>query len=1037
MNINFLQKATLLAIAFLSALIVSVNMSAQSTVSISGHVVDEDGAPVPGAAVVAKGMSAATTTDLDGYYSLRVPSGTRTLEISCLGMQTVTVTLDSRTVYDLVMKTSAFGLDETVVVGYGTMIKRDLSSSIASVKGDKLTERATAINIMQGLAGKMAGVRSISFSGRPGGNSAIRVRGMGSINAGKDPIYVLDGIVGVSVNQINPADIESIDVLKDAASTAMYGAQGANGVVLITTKKGKKGDGTVSYDGKFGVSVLTRTMDLLNAEEYMQVQERAYAYSGATVPHLTRPFENLFYYKKDSSGNYVYDDNGLLLASPKYDTDWQKAVARNAFINDHTVSYQIGSDLTSVYASVSMQDVQGLMKNTWSKRITGNINLQTQINKWLSIQAFITGGNNNSSVPDDEGRFGHGAVRGMIEMPPIIPVKYEDGTWGRKSDFPLGETAENPVRLLEDLTMKSMSDFVIMDLTNNIGFTEDLVLTVKANMQLTAAKSLISYKAGLYGYSDTSGGYASVPTSDSKKWSNEDYLTWTPTFLDGKLKSNFVLGASWYYTHSENASASSENFFDDFFAEHGYYNLGAGSVYLQPYSGMSQRTMNSYYFRMNHNYLGKYILGFTFRADGASNFGKNNKFGYFPSASAAWLVSEEPFFDPLKPAVSGLKLRASYGSVGNASIPNYRTMSQFSNGNMIFNHNLFPYVVLSNLGNNDLKWETTNQFDVGIDLGLFNDKVEVIADYYNKATKNLLFQKQVPYTSGYSNTWTNLGLIRNKGFELTVHSRNISNRDFQWDTDFIFSTNKIVVADINGETIELGNNARAVEGEEWATWYVYKRLGTWGLHEVDEAAKYGKRPGDIKYEDINKDYSIDDNDRQPYGSGFPKGELSLVNTLTLKNFTFMLDLGAQYGAKLMGITPTQIENRQLYANSLSSVLDAWTPEHQNTMIAAVRRPSDVFFGENEKDSRMIYNGDFLRIRNIMLAYNFKNSLLRNVRFVKGLTFGVNVENAFVFSSYRGFDPEVGYGASYDTAAGLDWCSYPRPMTITGNIKVTF
>ncbi|MGM9767650.1 MAG: SusC/RagA family TonB-linked outer membrane protein [Candidatus Cryptobacteroides sp.] len=1015
----------------------TMSLFAQQTPgTVSGKVLDSDGMPLAGVVVMAKGNNAnAATTDIDGNFTFKVPSGTKTIVFSCLGMETQEINLGNRTFFEVKMAVSAFGLNEAVAVGYGTMIKRELSSSVASVKSDELGERATALNIMQSLAGKVAGVRSVSFSGRPGGTSALRIRGMGSINAGSDPIYVMDGVVDVDPSLVNPADIESIDVLKDAAATSMYGAKGSNGVVLITTKSGKAGKGSVTYDAKVGVSMLTRKLDLLNAEEFMEVQKRAYEYSGATMPHLLNPMENLFYYKKDSSGNYVYDENGLLIASPKYDTDWQDVMTRNAIVNDHSLSFTAGTEKTSVYAGVAYQNVEGLLYGTDSNRMTGTINVKSQITDWLDIQAVVTGGATESNNADSENGFGQGSLRNMMEMPPIVPVKYEDGTWGRKHDYPLGEEAENPLRLMESVHKKQKNNFMVMSLTANLKLCKDLTLTVKGDYQMNNGKS-ISYatEKGLIQQTENNGGYATVGYSDSRRWANEDYLTYSPEFFSGKLKSNFVLGASWYYYRAESATAGAENFFDGSFD---YHNLGAGSVIQNPSSGMDQNTMNSYYFRMNHNILNKYMIGFTFRADGASNFGANNKYGFFPSASAAWLISEEPFFAGAKDFMRNLKLRVSYGAVGNASIPNYRTISQYSTGTGYFNGNPSTFVTLSNLGNSDLKWETSKQLNVGLDFSLFRDRLEIIADYYNKNTTDLLFQKQVPYTTGYSTSWTNLGKIRNRGFEITLTSHNIDHPEFQWDTDFIFSTNKIVVVDINGETIDLGNNARAVEGMPWGSFFVLNRIGTWGLDEVEEASKYGKKPGDLKYEDVNKDYVIDDKDRQYMGSGTPKGEFSMVNTFNWKGFSLMVDIGAQYGAKVMNITTTMMENRQLYSNSMKSVLDAWTPEHQNTLIAAIRRPSDAYFGENEKDSRMIYSGDFIRIRNIMLSYDFKHSVLKNVKFVKGLMLGVIVENPYVFTKYPGYDPEVGAFGNVNTGSGIDFYSYPKPMTVSGNLKITF
>lgn len=1026
------RKAARLFFVSMLVLFASVTeLYSQTPRTVSGVVTDKDGSVLAGVTVMAKGTSSGMVTQSDGSYTLAVPAGAEVLQFSFLGMDTQEVAIGSRTKIDVVMIASSLGIDEVVVVGYGTLTKRELSSSVGSVKGDDLNNRTSAFNIMQDLAGKIAGVKNVSFSGKPGGASALRIRGMGSINAGSDPIYVLDGVVGIDPSIINPANVESIDVLKDAAATSMYGAQGANGVVIITTKSGKKGDGFVTYNGKVGVSFLNRKIDVLNADQFMEVQRRAYAYSGKVMPHLETPMENLFYYAKDAAGNYKRDEYGRLMASPRYDTDWQEALTQNALISDHTVSFSSASDRNSIYSSIAYQDFDGLVKYTYSRRLTGTVNAKSDVTKWLNVQTVVTAGTDKSN--DMEGGFGQGPIRNMLEMPPIVPVKYDDGTWGRKNDYPLGEVAENPIRLLQEQKKVTENDFAVFNLIANIKLTDKLTFTAKGDYQMTNRRNLSYAKAGLLDVSENNGGFADISNFKSRRMANEDYFTYTDKFFGGKLSSSFVLGASWYYYHAESSSSGSEDFFDDFF---GYHNLGAGTTYHKPTSSMDQNTMNSYYFRMNHSFKDRYLLGFTFRADGASNFGANNKYGFFPSASAAWVISEEPFFDAARKYVSNMKLRASYGTVGNASIPNYRTISSYGNGSMIFNNELNPYVTLSNLGNEDLKWETSKQLNVGLDVGLFDNRLELILDYYNKTTTDLLFLKQVPYTTGYSTTWTNLGKIRNRGFEVTISSRNIDHKDFKWSTDLIFSTNRLMVLDVGGETIDTGNNTIAKAGERWASYFVLNRIGTWGLDEVDEARRYGKKPGDIKYEDVDHNYIIDDNDRKIMGNGQPKGEVTMVNTFRWKGLTLMVDLNASYGFKIMGIAPTMMENRQLYGNSVTSVLNAWSPEHQNSMIAALRLPSDVNFGENEKDSRMLYKGDFLRIRNISLFYDFSPRLLRKLRFVKGLSLGVTVENLHVFTSYPGFDPEVG-AFNTDTGQSIDFYSYPRPTTVAANLKITF
>ncbi|MGQ8335006.1 TonB-dependent receptor [Sunxiuqinia sp. A32] len=1007
------------------------NANVNQQTSVSGKVTDVSGAPLPGVTVIIKGTTQGTITDFEGNYTISNVPGDATLIISFVGMRTQEILVGGRSNINVKLEEETVGIEEVVAVGYGTLTKRELTAAVSSVKSEDLVDRTNAFNVMESLAGKVAGVKNISFSGKPGGASSLRIRGMGSINADSNPIYVLDGVVGVDPQIINASNIESIDVLKDAAATAMYGAQGSNGVVIITTKSGKKDQGTLTYSGKLGVGYLGRKIDVLDADGFMEVQKRAYGYSGKVMPHLINPMENLFYYSKDASGNFLRDDAGNLIASPKYDTDWQDAITQNAITEDHNLAFSTRNDKTAVYASLGYQDFRGLVKYTYSERFSGTVNLQSEINDWLNIQAVVTTGSRKSN--DMEGGFGQGPIRNMIEMPPIVPVQYEDGTWGRKSDYPLGESGESPIRLLQNQKNIQERNFTVFNLVSTFKLHDNLYFTAKGDMQTTNGRNIRYAKAGLLDVSETNNGFADIYNSVSRKMSNEDYFTYSNSFFDDQIKSNFVLGASWYYYRSESSSSGSEDYFDDYFQ---YYNLGAGTTYHAPSSGMTQNTISSFYFRMNHSFKDRYYLGITLRADGASNFGANNKYGYFPSASAAWVISDEDFFGSAKNVFNNMKLRLSYGAVGNASIPNYRTISSYSNNSLIFNKVLQPYVILGNLGNADLKWETSKQFNLGLDMGLYDNRFELLVDLYHKSTQDLLFSKQVPYTTGYASTWTNLGEIVNEGLEVTLTSRNIATRNFNWTTNLIFSNNKLVVKDVGGETINTGNNTVAKEGEEWATYYVYKRIGTWGLDEIEEAAVFGKKPGDLKYEDVDGDGVINDNDRQPFGNGLPKGDFNMVNTLSYKGLSLMVDLNLSYGAKLMGITTTMMENRQIYGNSMVSVLDAWTPENQNSMISAIRLPSDVYFGENEKDSRMLYNGDFLRIRNIALTYDFNSKTLNKIGFIKGLSVGVNIENAYVFTSFPGFDPEIG-AFSTDSGQGIEFYSYPRPTTVSANLNVTF
>lgn len=1052
MKTNQVKTLIKLLAAVLVSTVFSFHTLAQS-LTVSGNVKDTDGAPLAGVYVLVSGTNTGTSTDLDGNYSIEVPSGAKELEFSLLGMETVTVKLGASSKYDVVMEISSTMLDGAVSVGYGTMIKKEISTAVASVKSEELTERSTSMNLMQSLSGKVAGVRAMSYSGRPGGKTGIRVRGNGSINAGNDPVYVLDGAVGVDPAMINPNDIESIDILKDAAATAMYGAQGANGVVLITTKSGRKGQTSVTYDAKIGFSELLRRIDVLDADGYVKFVEDSFAYSGEAAPHLTSPLEKLFNYQKDASGNYMYDERGLLIASPKYNTDWQDVMTRTALIQEHNLSLVSGNDKTSIYTSLGYQDQDGVIINTGAKKMTGTINVKSKITDWLDYQAIASISSQTDEYGDDESMINYGAIRQMLEMLPILPVKYEDGTYAKMADYPGGMNTENPVQLINQRVLHKTTNQAMLNMGLNFHITKDLTLTVKGDYQYRTTKRGESASRELTQYAPDNG-FAEIHEHLYKRMSNEDYLTYDKSFFGNKWKTNFVLGASWYYYRTEDFHTRVANFSDDIFQWHNLQAAGEKLTHLLM-SGMSEQTMNSFYFRMNHNILGRYMIGATLRADGASNFGANNKYGFFPSASAAWLLSEEPFFEPAKKAISNLKLRVSYGSVGNASIPSYTTISQYSNGTLFSVNGDETYAKLNNLANGDLKWETTRQFDVGIDLGLFKDRIEIIADYYKKLTNDLLFSKQVPATTGYTSSWSNLGQISNTGFELTITSHNFNRRNFQWDTDIIFSTNKTMVDDINGDMLNLlgglywGDCKWAVEGREWGALWVYNRLGTWGIDEVEQAAKYGAKPGDLKYEDLNGDFQYTDADRVWLDKTLtPKGEVSLVNTFNIHGLTVMLDLGARYGNLIY--CPvfrdfSQPNHEGFKINAMSDALNAWTPDNQNTMVPAVRKPSESRNQDDLTDNYKFLPGDFLRIRNIMVSYDFKRDVLKNCKAIKGLTFGISVENPYVFTSYIGYDPEVGAHSpdawmgysNYNVGEGVDNFSYGRPMTITGNLKITF
>jgi TonB-linked SusC/RagA family outer membrane protein len=443
--------------------------------------------------------------------------------------------------------------------------------------------------------------------------------------------------------------------------------------------------------------------------------------------------------------------------------------------------------------------------------------------------------------------------------------------------------------------------------------------------------------------------------------------------------------------------------------------------------------MNSYYARTNYNYDDRYLIGASFRYDGSSRFGKNNRYGFFPSFSAAWRISNEAFFGSIKETVEDLKLRASYGTVGNASISNYRTMASYANSTVPFNKLLESAVRLDRISNPDLKWEKSNQLNVGLDLSLFKGRIEFLADFYNKITTDLLYNLQIPSTTGYSNSWTNLGKIRNRGIELSLTTRNIQSRDLLWTTTLNYTMNRSKVIDINGNIIGKWGG-RIVEGRPLNQLYGYVRLGTWGTDEADEAAKYNKKPGDLKYWDKNGNGIKDGEDQDYLGIGVPKFEMNMNNSISYKGFSFMFDLHWAYGNKLINFTRQLMENRVTFSNAYGGILEkAWRPDNQGGMIVSLRLPGDGY--ENDVDSYSCEPGSFLRLRNIGLKYDFSNQLLAKAH-IKSLSLGFNVENALLFTNYTGSDPEV---TSYDAVfeQGIDFYTYPKPRTFAFTLGVNF
>jgi TonB-linked SusC/RagA family outer membrane protein len=980
-------------------------------------VVDEKGLPLPGATVRIKDQPGATVTDINGHFALEVPDLNSVIVISFTGYDPKEVKA-SETEIKIQLLPNSKSLSEVVVVGYGTSKKANLTTAISSIKGDAIAERPTTISITQGLAGKAAGVNVMTNSGKPGGNPAVKIRGTGSINSSNTPLYVIDGVVGADPNSIDPNIVASVDIYKDAGATAIYGSRGANGVIVITTKTGKKNTSDIAFSNTVSFGSLQRKVQLLDAEGALELLKREYEYvPGRLAPHLD-PTNN-FTRKQE-----LFNADG----TPKYHTDWQDEATQLAVSHQHSLTFSGGKDDFTILANFSYKNNEGIMLNSYAKQLNGYINIGWDVKPWLNIKASLNAGGYQSNNVDIN-TFGLNAVREMYEFLPFLPVQYADGTYSRKGDYPGEEDSENPVKLLnsvKDVTgrMTTLGNFVgTFHLTKNLNFVTSFSGQLGSNYE--------NYFSGndVFGVSQQQGGVAQRTNILNSVWSNEDYFSYDNTFKKHHI--NAVLGASWYDYITSMTKAGSENFFDNTFS---YYNLGAGTVIETPGSSQIENQLNSFYARVNYDFDGKYLFGASFRADGSSKFRGGNLYGYFPAFNAGWRVSKEKFFEPLLSVISDFKLRGSFGLVGNQEIGNYPTISLYNSTQSIFNQQKTSAVVLSTFGNPDLKWEKAQQLDLGFDMSFLNGRIELGADYYNKVTKDLIYFVQQPATTGYGGAYKNLGAIRNSGFELSLNTQNIISTNFKWSSAFNFSLNRSKVLDINNDIIYPWGG-RIVEGGPLNEFYGYVRQGVWTEAEAAEAAKFGRKPGDLRYADLNNNGVKDAGDRTNLGNAMPKWEANFTNTITYKNLSLYIDLEGMYGNKLLNLTRFIMTGPTININSYKEILGAYTPTNQNSQNAQVRLPTDSFSDNEVADSYYVEDGSFLRVRNIALTYRFKKDLLQKIK-LTNLSLGVNVENAFLFTKYKGYDPEA---TSFDASLnqGVDVYQYPKPRTISINLNANF
>ncbi|WP_205511509.1 SusC/RagA family TonB-linked outer membrane protein [Longitalea arenae] len=982
---------------------------------VSGRIVNSDQQPLPGVTVAVKNSNRIAISGDQGQFVINAAKGD-SLFITSIGFAPLTMAVPVHPVTIVLNPQQPEALNEVTVIGYGNLQRKKLSTAIVTVPGARLNERSVSLNIVEAMAGKVPGASIMLNSGKPGSNAVIKIRGTGSIHASNAPLFVLDGIVGIEPKLINPTIIESVDILKDAASAAIYGSRGSNGVVLMTSKQGAKNRSNISFNQRISAGKPARRINLLNARGALEMIERQYAYvPGRLAPH------------KDPSNNFprkieLFNPDG----SPKYDIDWQREATQTALSTSSNISFSGGKENMTSLLDVTYNNQEGIVKNSRQQQLNIFTNLGWTVKPWLSIKTILNGGALQSRNVDLN-TLGLNAIREMYEYLPFIPARYSDGSWSRKGDYPGAENSENPVRLVNDVRSVLGQTYLMGNFNGTVRLHRKIDLVTSFSGQLVGGYN--NYYAGInvYGFSDLQNGVAQRFNGDAAAWTNEDYLTFNDAF--GKSKLNAVMGASWYYHVGTWTLAGAENFFDDFF---GYNNLGAGTVRQQPGSGRQEHQMNSFYTRIQHEYDNRYMAGASFRVDGSSRFGANNKYGYFPAVWASWLISNEAFFAPCLPVVDFLKLRASVGVTGNAEIGNYVTLSRLNPTQIVFNGQLQPAVELANPGNDNLKWERERQWNIGLDAGFFNDRIAFTADVYRKVTFDLLYNKQLPATTGYSGIYDNIGSIRNKGLELSIRSKNIISKKFNWNSSVSFYLNRSKVLDLNGDIL-YNWAGRIEEGAPVDEWFGYRRAGTWSTGEANEAAAHGRRPGDVKWEDVNKNGVKDAGDRVPLGSKMPRYQADITNVFSAGPFQLFIDVSMMTGHKLANYPRFIMESATTSVNSFASILQSWTVTGQKANVGQLRLQSDG--GENEMDNYYIEDGSFVRLRNIALSYELPPRWLQAMRMEK-CAITLNAENYLLFTRYRGYDPEAS-SFDADLNQGADMYQYPKAKTISLTMQVTF
>jgi TonB-dependent starch-binding outer membrane protein SusC len=1001
-----IARSLLILIMIAGMPLMNVDAAAVQPQTVTGIVLDDAGMALPGVYVTVKGTTRGSMTDADGNYSVEVEGANDILVFSFIGTETQEIAVGNQTSINVTLATEAAQLQDIVVIGYGTVRKSDLTGSVGSIKNEAIKSTPT-VRLDDALRGKVAGLQATPTSSRPGSATSMRIRGSNSISANNEPLYVIDGhIGGFNLSDININSIESVEVLKDASATAIYGSRGSNGVILITTTRGKAGKPKVTIESFLSLQSPMRLLDMLNGAEYAE-------------------------FMNENKGAIIYPDP----ASIGEGTNWQEEVYRkNAPMVSHSLSVSGGNDVSTYYLSGNFTDQEGLSVNSNMKRYHFRINTDHNITDKIKVgnSLFI---NNRQNKP---GAFGiEGGVKNTVAWEPTLPVKDDQGNYSIQYASPEMKN-DNPVAWanVREETSKNMK--VLGNIFGEVEIIPGLKYRLNMGVNMGNDKTEIYLPSSLYDQKVYQG-TARISHSEIVDILIENTINYQKVIGDHSISG--LLGYTRQTIARTNSMVEARTFVTDAFQ---FNNLGSGAERSDVGSGASDEGLESYLFRANYGFQSKYLITASARYDGASVFAENNKWGLFPSVAVAWRAINEDFIQNLG-VFSNLKVRASWGRLGNPGLDPGASLSQLSqSGNNYIlgvDQHVVSGIAANTLGNSDLKWETTNQLNVGLDAAFFDWRLQVTLDYYDKMTEDLLVEVPLLWLTSFTTSLSNYGSVSNKGLELTVSSVNVSSGDFTWQTTFNIAgnRNKIVTllapeGFIYTNSFGWGNTSGILqEGSPIGTFYGMRQDGIWNTQEEIDAAGltgHGVFPGGKRYKDIDGDGVIDRTvDREIMGDANPDFFGGIMNTISYKGLELFFNFSFSYGNDVYNYT-NQTIGTAFDINVLGKFRDRWTPTNTESnipSIAGIQRPQIT---SNDED---LEDGSYLRMRDIRLSYNIPVGKLSWIQAARVYVSGTNL---LIFDNYSGFDPEINRGFS-NTQRGYDMAQDPSVKSITMGVRLDF